>query len=98
MSPSSSPSSSGWSCWWRFLRELRAFLRYLHSLFWCRVNKYLAMRAEEKAARPSSRLVAASCTTASVAAWLEKAAGREADQEAAAVLQVGLVSNSAGKV
>ena len=50
------------------------------------------MRSEEKAARPSSRLVAASCTTASVAAWLEKAAGREADRDAAAILQVGEVS------
>ena len=50
------------------------------------------MRSEEKAARPSSRLVAASCTTASVAAWLEKAAEREADRDAAAILQVGEVS------
>ena len=50
----------------------------------------LEIRSVERAARPSSRLVAASCTSASVAAWLEKAAGREADHEAAAVLQVGL--------
>ena len=46
------------------------------------------MRREERTSRPSSRLVAASCTTASVAQWLGKAAARETDLGAAAILKV----------
>ena len=46
------------------------------------------MREDERASRPSSRLVAASCTAASVAQWLSRAAVREQDVTSAAILRV----------